>query len=262
MPDTEGLSRLAVESRDDPARGELARLAALYRYEVLDTLPEVAFERIVRLARTICQTEAALIGFADSRRIWFKATLGVTVAEMTCKLAMCHTVVRDAALLVVPDASSDPRFADSVVVKGDGGIRFYAGAPLVTSDGYALQPAITIPANATAVTIGQDGTVSVTQPGVAAAVQIGSIQLATFINPTGLESMGQNLYQQTGSSGTPNTGVPGANGIGTVSQGFVETSNVNVVEELVNMIQAQRAYEMDSKSITASDDMLQKLVAM
>ena len=138
MPDTEGLSRLAVESRDDPARGELARLAALYRYEVLDTLPEVAFERIVRLARTICQTEAALIGFADSRRIWFKATLGVTVAEMTCKLAMCHTVVRDAALLVVPDASSDPRFADSVVVKGDGGIRFYAGAPLVTSDGYTV----------------------------------------------------------------------------------------------------------------------------
>lgn len=117
---------------------ERVRLAALYRYEILDTPPEPAFERIARLARTICQTEAALIGFADRQRLWFKATLGVSVSEMFCKLAMCNTVVKTAELLVVPDASGDPRFAESIVVKGDGGIRFYAGAPLVTSDGQTI----------------------------------------------------------------------------------------------------------------------------
>jgi flagellar basal-body rod protein FlgG len=122
-----------------------------------------------------------------------------------------------------------------------------------------VQPALTIPANATSVTVGQDGVVSVTQAGSTAAVQIGSIQLATFVNPAGLESMGQNLYLETASSGTPSTNVPGTNGTGTLSQGYVETSNVNVVEELVNMIQTQRAYEINSKAITTSDQMLQRL---
>jgi flagellar basal-body rod protein FlgG len=133
---------------------------------------------------------------------------------------------------------------------------------IVTSSGFVVQPAITIPANATSVTIGQDGVVTVTQPGVAAAVQVGSLQLATFINASGLESMGQNLYLETASSGTPGTNVPGTNGAGTLSQGYVETSNVNVVEELVNMIQTQRAYEINSKAITVSDQMLQKLSQM
>jgi flagellar basal-body rod protein FlgG len=133
---------------------------------------------------------------------------------------------------------------------------------IVTSSGFVVQPAITIPANATSVTIGQDGVVTVTQPGVAAPVQVGSLQLATFINPSGLESMGQNLYLETASSGTPSTNVPGTNGAGTLSQGYVETSNVNVVEELVNMIQTQRAYEINSKAITVSDQMLQKLSQM
>ncbi len=133
---------------------------------------------------------------------------------------------------------------------------------IVTSNGFVVQPAITIPANATTVTIGQDGVVTVTQPGVAAPVQVGSLQLATFINPSGLESMGQNLYLETASSGTPSTNVPGTNGAGTLSQGYVETSNVNVVEELVNMIQTQRAYEINSKAISTSDQMLQKLSQM
>jgi flagellar basal-body rod protein FlgG len=133
---------------------------------------------------------------------------------------------------------------------------------IVTSNGFVVQPAITIPANATTVTIGQDGVVTVTQPGVAAPVQVGSLQIATFINPSGLESMGQNLYLETASSGTPSTNVPGTNGAGTFSQGYVETSNVNVVEELVNMIQTQRAYEINSKAITVSDQMLQKLSQM
>ncbi|BCK86693.1 flagellar basal-body rod protein FlgG [Sideroxyarcus emersonii] len=144
----------------------------------------------------------------------------------------------------------------------DGSFQTNNQGQIVTSNGFPLQPSITIPANATSITIGQDGVVSVTQPGTATAVQVGSIQLATFINPTGLESMGQNLYQETGSSGAPLANVPGTNGTGTVSQGYVETSNVNVVEELVNMIQTQRAYEMNSKAITVSDQMLQKLTQM
>ncbi|MFH2135797.1 MAG: flagellar basal-body rod protein FlgG [Pseudomonadota bacterium] len=141
----------------------------------------------------------------------------------------------------------------------DGSLQSDSQGQLVTANGFVVQPALTIPANATSVTIGQDGVVSVTQAGSTAAVQIGSIQLATFVNPAGLQSMGQNLYLETASSGTPSTNVPGTNGTGTISQGFVETSNVNVVEELVNMIQTQRAYEINSKAITTSDQMLQKL---
>lgn len=101
--------------------------------------------------------------------------------------------------------------------------------------------------------------ISVTQPGVSAPVQVGSLQLATFINPSGLMSQGENLYQETASSGTPSTNVPGTNGAGLLNQSYVETSNVNVVEELVNMIQTQRAYEINSKAIQTSDQMLQKL---
>ncbi|HLP98521.1 MAG TPA: flagellar basal-body rod protein FlgG [Sideroxyarcus sp.] len=141
----------------------------------------------------------------------------------------------------------------------DGSFQTDSQGQLVTANGFVVQPAITIPANATSVTIGQDGVVTVTQAGAAAPVQVGSLQLATFINPAGLESMGQNLYLETASSGTPSTNVPGTNGTGTLSQGYVETSNVNVVEELVNMIQTQRAYEINSKAITTSDQMLQKL---
>jgi flagellar basal-body rod protein FlgG len=144
----------------------------------------------------------------------------------------------------------------------DGSFQTDSQGQIVTSNGFVVQPAITIPANATAVTIGQDGVVTVTQPGAATPVQVGSMQLATFINPSGLQSLGQNLYIETASSGTPSTNVPGTNGSGTVSQGYVETSNVNVVEELVNMIQSQRAYEINSKAVTASDQMLQKLSQM
>lgn len=144
----------------------------------------------------------------------------------------------------------------------DGSFQQNAQGQLVTSSGFPIQPALTIPPNALTVTISQDGVVSVTQPGVAAPVQVGSMQLATFINSTGLMSLGQNLYQETASSGTPNTTVPGSNGSGTLNQNYVETSNVNVVEEMVNMIATQRAYEINSKAITASDGMLQKLTQM
>jgi len=141
----------------------------------------------------------------------------------------------------------------------DGSFQVDSQGQLVTSSGFPVQPAITVPANAQSISIGRDGVVSVTQPGVAAPTQIGTLQIATFINPAGLESKGENLYMETGASGTPNSNAPGSNGAGTLAQGYVETSNVNVVEELVNMIQTQRAYEINSKAITTSDQMLQRL---
>jgi flagellar basal-body rod protein FlgG len=144
----------------------------------------------------------------------------------------------------------------------DGSFQTDQQGRLVTSDGFPLQPAITLPQNATKLTIGQDGTVSITQGNSTNTVNIGSIQLATFINPAGLDSIGQNLFQETQSSGAPNVGQPSLNGIGPLQQGFVETSNVNVVQELVNMIQTQRAYEINSKAVTTSDQMLQTLSQM
>jgi len=144
----------------------------------------------------------------------------------------------------------------------DGSFHVNAQGQLVTSSGYQVQPAITIPANALSVTIARDGGVSVTRSGSATPTQVGSLQLASFINAAGLQSMGENLYLETAASGTPSANTPGSNGLGLLNQGYVETSNVNVVEELVNMIQTQRAYEINSKSIQASDQMLQKLTQL
>jgi flagellar basal-body rod protein FlgG len=144
----------------------------------------------------------------------------------------------------------------------DGSFQTDSQGQLVTSSGYPVQPAITIPPGTQKLTIGVDGTVSATLQGVAVPTQIGTLQVATFINNAGLESRGENLYMETASSGTPNPNTPGTNGAGTVTQGYVETSNVNVVEELVNMIQTQRAYEINSKAITTSDQMLAKLSQM
>lgn len=141
----------------------------------------------------------------------------------------------------------------------DGSFQTDQNGQLVTSSGFVVQPAITIPANAESITVGRDGTVSVKLPNTVAPTQVGALQLATFINPAGLESRGENLYVETGASGNPNLNVPGTNGAGVLMQGYVESSNVNVVEEMVNMIQTQRAYEINSKAITTSDQMLQKL---
>ena len=144
----------------------------------------------------------------------------------------------------------------------DGSFQVNAQGQLVTNNGYAVQPGITIPANAQSVTIANDGTVSVTLPGQALPQSIGQLQIASFINPAGLEPKGGNIYAETAASGTPNAGTPGQNGLGALQQGFVETSNVNVVEELVQMIQTQRAYELNSKAIQTSDQMLQKLAQL
>ncbi len=144
----------------------------------------------------------------------------------------------------------------------DGSFQTDSQGQLVTSSGFPVQPAITIPATAQSFTVGRDGTVSITTAGTAASTQVGTLQLATFINPAGLAGKGENLFAETTASGAPTQNTPGANGAGLLTQGYVETSNVNVVEELVNMIQTQRAYEINSKAITTSDQMLQKLTQM
>lgn len=144
----------------------------------------------------------------------------------------------------------------------DGSFQTDRDGQLVTASGFTIQPAITIPQNATSLTVGRDGIVSVTQAGSTATVQVGQLQLATFLNPAGLQSLGENLYNETDSSGAPNLVNPGVDGAGILSQGYTEASNVNVVEELVNMIATQRAYEINSKSIQTSDQMLQRLTQL
>jgi flagellar basal-body rod protein FlgG len=133
---------------------------------------------------------------------------------------------------------------------------------VVTSEGNPLLPEVVVPANATKITVGTDGTVSVMQAGQSSPTTIGTIQLATFSNPSGLSSMGHNLFQPTDSSGNANTGTAGQNGLGTISQGFLEMSNVSVMEEMVNMIVGQRAYEINSKAVQAADEMLQQANSM
>jgi flagellar basal-body rod protein FlgG len=129
----------------------------------------------------------------------------------------------------------------------------------VTSSGYALQPAITIPADAQTITIGNDGAVTVKQAGQTAPTQIGTVQLVTFVNAGGLQSVGENLFLETASSGSPTPNTPGTNGAGLLNQTYLEGANVNVVEEMVNMIQTQRAYEINSRAISVSDQILQRL---
>ena len=141
----------------------------------------------------------------------------------------------------------------------DGAFQLDPNGQLVTANGHLLMPGITIPANAQSVTLAADGTVNVTVPGQAAPQAVGQLQLATFINPGGLEPRGQNLYAETAASGTPTAGAPGTDGRGGLMQGYVEGSNVNVVEELVAMIATQRAYELNSKAIQTTDQMLARL---
>jgi flagellar basal-body rod protein FlgG len=133
---------------------------------------------------------------------------------------------------------------------------------VVTNDGYPIEPALTIPADAISITIGNDGTVSILRPGETEATEVGTIQLTKFVNPAGLKSLGKNLYLNTTSSGDPIQGTPGLEGLGTIAQGYQEMSNVDIVEELVGMIIAQRAYESNSKTIRAADQMLRNAIQL
>lgn len=139
----------------------------------------------------------------------------------------------------------------------DGSFQTNSDGQLVTASGYTVQPGINLPPNLLNVTLGSDGLISASISGQAAPTPVGTIQLSDFINPGGLQPRGENLYLETGASGPPTPGSPGLNGLGSLAQGFLEGSNVNVVEELVTMIETQRAYEMNSKAIATSDQMLQ-----
>ncbi len=144
----------------------------------------------------------------------------------------------------------------------DGSLQKDNQGQLVTSSGYPIQPSVTIPSDALTVTISSDGVVSVTQAGSSAVTQVGTLQVATFINVGGLQSIGENLFLEPASSGAPTPSTPGSNGAGSLNQRYVETSNVNVAEELVSMIQTQRAYEMNSKVVSTSDQMLSRLTQL
>lgn len=137
----------------------------------------------------------------------------------------------------------------------DGAFKLSAEGQVVNSDGYALLPEITVPEDAVSISVGVDGTIQVRQSGQDVTTDIGQIELARFVNPAGLSALGHNLYRVTGASGDPITGTPGSGGLGQINQGYLEMSNVSVVDEMVNMIVAQRAYEMNSKAIQTADDM-------
>jgi flagellar basal-body rod protein FlgG len=138
-----------------------------------------------------------------------------------------------------------------------GEFKLDADGRIVNPDGFPLIPELAVPTDTISISVGLDGTVSVVQAGDATPVEVGNVQLARFVNPAGLRSLGKNLYSPTNASGDELTGTPGENGFGTLAQGFLEMSNVSVVDEMVNMITAQRAYETNSKVITTADDMLQ-----
>jgi flagellar basal-body rod protein FlgG len=139
----------------------------------------------------------------------------------------------------------------------DGAFKLDRDGRIVNSDGFALEPELTIPSDAVSISVGMDGTVSVLQAGDSTPSEIGTLELARFVNPAGLISTGRNLYLTSEASGDEMTGIPGEDGLGSIAQGFLEMSNVSVVDEMVNMITAQRAYETNSKSIQTADEMLQ-----
>ena len=138
----------------------------------------------------------------------------------------------------------------------DGSFQVDADGQMVTSNGYLLEPAVTLPTDALSITIGTDGVISAQQPGQPTPTQVGTLQLADFVNPSGLQPMGENMFLETAASGSPQVGNPGLNGVGSIAQGALESSNVNVVEEMVSMMEAQRAYELNSKAISTVDQML------
>jgi flagellar basal-body rod protein FlgG len=145
----------------------------------------------------------------------------------------------------------------TIAYSRSGAFKLDSEGRIVNSDGYALEPAISVPSDTTSITVSSDGKISVTQAGGTTPTEAGQIELARFINPGGLKAIGKNLFVTTGSSGEATTGNPGAEGLGTIAQGYLEMSNVNIVQEMVNMIVSQRAYEINSKAVQTSDEMLQ-----
>lgn len=145
----------------------------------------------------------------------------------------------------------------SLTYTRDGQFQLSEEGEIVTAEGYRLEPSLTVPADAQTITIAADGTVSALLAGSTGISQLGNIQIADFVNPAGLQAIGGNLFRETPASGAPLTGNPGSNGLGGLLQGNLENSNVNVVEEMVNMVSTQRAYEMNSRVVSTADQMLQ-----
>jgi flagellar basal-body rod protein FlgG len=143
-----------------------------------------------------------------------------------------------------------------------GAMKLDSTGKLVTADGYSLTTQLSIPPEAQSVTVAADGTVTATMPNEATPVQVGQLQLASFVNPAGLAAVGRNLYRETAASGAATTGAPGANGMGTLSQGTLEGSNVQVVQEMIDLIAGQRAYDINSRVIKAADEMMQETAAL
>ncbi len=146
---------------------------------------------------------------------------------------------------------------DEIAYTRAGAFKLDSDGRIVTSDGFFMEPEITVPTDTVTLSVGTDGTVSVVQAGATQATEIGTIELARFINPAGMHTIGRNLYLPTDASGEAVTGTAGEDGFGTLAQGYLEMSNVSVVDEMVNMIAAQRAYEINSKVIQTADEMLQ-----
>ena len=185
---------------------------------------------------------------------------GVRVVGMSRSFAQGSTTVTNNPLdvaiegggfFVILQADGTPAYTRA------GNFQTNAQGQLVTAEGYPLDPAITIPPDATSVSIGSDGTINVTLSSQTTPTQVGQITTASFINPAGLTSVGHNLYKESAASGNPLIGVPGTDNRGTLLQGSIENSNVDVVEEMVGLINAQRGYEINSKVISAADEMLQ-----
>ena len=169
--------------------------------------------------------------------------------EVTEKSLDVAVVGRGFFEVLLPDGSS--------AYTRNGQFHLNSNGEVVTGRGYVVQPGLTVPNNAQSITISTDGIVEVALAGQATPSQIGTLQVVDFINPAGLQAMGTNLFVETAASGNPQQGTPGTNGLGSIEQGALENSNVEVVEELVNMITTQRTYEMNSKVISTADQMLQ-----
>ena len=186
----------------------------------------------------------------------YNASYGLTTVQGTGS-GLLYTLAPTLTATLVGTASKV--YDGTLGYTRDGSFQVDSQGRLVNSSGLPVANGITVPANATSVTISADGVVSATVQGNTQPQPLGNLAMSAFINPAGLEPIGQNLFKESAASGQPQQGTPGTNGLGILKQGFLEASNVNVVEELVTMIQAQRAYEMNSKAIQTSDQMLAKL---
>jgi flagellar basal-body rod protein FlgG len=164
--------------------------------------------------------------------------------------------IEGSGFFVVQQADGTPAYTRAGALQRD------AQGQLVTSEGHLIDPPIVIPVDALSMSIGAEGTVSVVMSGQTAAVEVGQLTIATFINPAGLHAQGKNLFTQSSASGEPQTGAPGSDGRGALLQGALERANVDVVEEMIGMITAQRAYEVNTKVVTTADEMLRSATQM